>query len=101
MSQFSQVYTAGATEAVATISDTLTYLQAQYACVISQETYQNQLGDGGFSPTRTLTASVLLDGAPEFRMGGRVDVGGKQYRIVGIDTDTATVDLTLQSPETR
>lgn len=101
MSQFSKLYTAGATESVAMIADTLTYLQVGYDCVISQETYQNQLGDGGFAPVRTLTASVLLDGAPEFRMGGRVDVGGKQYRIVGIDTDNATVDLTLQSPDQR
>ena len=101
MSQFSQVYTAGATEAVGTIADQIVYNQQTYNAVIGEETYQNTLGEGGFEPARTVQASVLLAGAPDFRMGGRVEVNGRQYRIVGINTDAASVDLTLQSPETR
>jgi hypothetical protein len=34
-------------------------------------------------------------------MGGIVKYAGRRYRIVGIDTDVASIDLTLQSPETK
>jgi hypothetical protein len=43
---------------------------------------------------------VLKAGAPTFRLGGIVKYCGRRYRITGIDTDTATIDLTLQSPDT-
>jgi hypothetical protein len=34
-------------------------------------------------------------------MGGIVKYAGRTYRIVGIDTDIASIDLTLQSPDSR
>ena len=101
MSQFSQAYTAGCTEAVGTIRDKIEYRERTYLAVVGEETYANQLGEGGFEPSRGLTATVLKDGAPDFRMGGIVKYNGRRYRIVGIDTDTASIDLTLQSPEQR
>ena len=101
MSQFSQAYTAGATEAVGTIKDAISYLGTSYNAVVGEETFQNALGDGGFEATRGLTATVLKSGAPAFRMGGIVKYAGRRYRIVGIDTDTASIDLTLQSPESK
>lgn len=101
MSQFAQAYTAGATEAVGTIKDAISYLGASYNAVVGEETFQNALGDGGFEATRGLTATVLKSGAPAFRMGGIVTFGGRRYRIVGIDTDLATIDLTLQAPDQR
>jgi hypothetical protein len=101
MSQFSQAYTAGATEAVGTIADRIEYRERCYDAVVGEETYQNALGDGGFEATRGLTATVLKTGAPDFRMGGIVKYAGRRYRIVGIDTDIASIDLTLQAPDQR
>lgn len=101
MSQFAQAYTAGCTEAVGTIADEIEYRERCYRAVVGEETYSNQLGDGGFEPQRGLTATVLKAGAPDFRMGGIVKHAGRRYRIVGIDTDEASIDLTLQSPEQR
>jgi hypothetical protein len=100
MSQFAQAYTAAATEAVGTIRDEIEYRERCYLAVVGEETYGNALGEGGFEPQRSLTATVLRDGAPDFRMGGIVRFQGRRYRITGIDTDLATIDLTLQSPET-
>jgi hypothetical protein len=101
MSQFAQAYTAGCTEAVATIADEIEYRERCYRAVVGEETFANQLGDGGFEPTRGLTATVLRAGAPTYRMGGIVKYQGRRYRIVGIDTDEASIDLTLQSPDTK
>ena len=101
MSQFAQAYTAGCTEAVGTIKDSITYNGTVYNAVVGEETYQNTLGDGGFEATRGLTATVLKTGAPSFRMGGIVTFSGRRYRIVGIDTDAASIDLTLQAPDQR
>jgi len=101
MSQFAQAYTAGCTEAVGTIADQIEYRERTYKAVVGEETYANQLGEGGFEPSRGLTATVLKAGAPDFRMGGIVKFDGRRYRIVGIDTDEASIDLTLQSPEQR
>ena len=101
MSQFSQAYTAGCAEAVGTIRDQIEYLERCYDAVVGEETYANQLGEGGFEPQRGLTATVLKAGAPDFRMGAIVKYDGRRYRIVGIDTDEASIDLTLQSPEQK
>jgi hypothetical protein len=101
MSQFAQAYTAGCTEAVGTIADQIEYRERCYDAVVGEETYANALGEGGFEAQRSLTATVLKAGAPEFRMGGVVKYCGRRYRIVGIDTDTASIDLTLQAPDQR
>jgi hypothetical protein len=101
MSQFSQAYTAGCEEAVGTIRDHIEYRERTYLAVVGEETYANQLGEGGFEPSRGLTATVLRVGALDYRMGGIVKYAGRRYRIVGIDTDEASIDLTLQSPEQR
>lgn len=101
MSQFAQAYTAASTEAVGTIRDQIEYLERCYDAVVGEETYGNALGEGGFEAQRGLTATVLKAGAPAFRMGGIVKYAGRRYRIVGIDTDTATIDLTLQSPDSK
>ena len=101
MSQFAQAYTAGCVEAVGTIADQIEYRERCYPAVVGEETYANQLGNGGFEPQRGLTATVLKAGAPDFRMGAIVKYAGRRYRIVGIDTDEASIDLALQSPEQR
>jgi hypothetical protein len=101
MSQFAQAYTAGCTEAVGTIRDHIEYRERTYLAVVGEETFANQLGEGGFEPSRGLTATVLKAGAPDYRMGGIVKFQGRRYRIVGIDTDTASIDLTLQSPDSK
>lgn len=101
MSQFAQLYTAATAEAVATINDELTYRERCYPCILAEETYSNALGEGGFEPTRGTTATVPLAGAPIFKMGDRVKVNGRSYRITGIDTDVASIDITLSSPEAR
>ena len=101
MSQFSQAYTAGCTEAVGTIADEIEYRERCYSAVVGEETYQNALGEGGFEAQRNLTATVLKAGAPDFRMGGIVKYCGRRYRIVGIDTDEASIDLTLQAPDQK
>ena len=101
MSQFAQAYTAASTEAVGTIKDEIEYRERCYLAVVGEETYGNQLGEGGFEPQRGLTATVLKAGAPTFRLGGIVKFQDRRYRITGIDTDTATIDLTLQSPDSK
>jgi hypothetical protein len=101
MSQFSQAYTAGCTEAVGTIRDQIEYLERCYDAVVGEETYGNALGEGGFEAQRGLTATVLKADAPSFRMGGIIKYAGRRYRIVGIDTDEASIDLTLQSPDSK
>jgi hypothetical protein len=101
MSQFAQAYTAASTEAVGTIRDQIEYQERSYDAVVGEETYGNALGEGGFEAQRGLTATVLKSNAPTFRMGGIVKYAGRRYRIVGIDTDEASIDLTLQSPEQR
>lgn len=101
MSQFAQAYTAGCVEGVGTIADQLEYRDQSVPAVVGEETHANALGDGGFEPTRGLTATVLRAGAPPFRLGGIVKFQRRSYRIVGIDTDIASIDLTLQSPESR
>jgi hypothetical protein len=101
MSQFSQAYTAGCEEAVDTIRDHIEYRERTYLAVVGEETFANQLGEGGFEPQRGLTATVLKAGAPDYRMGGIVKYAGRRYRIVGIDTDVASIDLTLQSPDAK
>jgi hypothetical protein len=101
MSQFSQAYTAGCEEAVDTIRDHIEYRERTYLAVVGEETFANQLGEGGFEPQRGLTATVLKAGAPDYRMGGIVKYAGRRYRIVGIDTDVASIDITLQSPDAK
>jgi hypothetical protein len=101
MSQFAQSYRAGTNEAVATIADEITYRERRYACVLSAETYGNTLTEGGFEASRDVQATLAKDSAPRFRMGDKCKVNGRTYRIVAIDTDLASVDLRLQSPETR
>ena len=101
MSQFAQTYAAGCVEAIGTIRDRIEYQEKQYDAVVGEETYQNALGEGGVEPSRGLTATVLKAGAPSFRMGGIVRYAGRRYRIVGIDTDAASIDLTLQSPDSK
>lgn len=101
MSQFSQLYAAATSEAVATIADKLTFDGAEYACVLSEETYGNSLTDGGFEPQREMRAILKLADAPTFRLGCRVTVNERAYRVVGIDTDAASVDLRLAAPDTK
>jgi hypothetical protein len=101
MSQFAQAYTAASTEAVGTIRDQIEYRERTYLAVVGEESYGNQLGEGGFEPQRGLTATVLKAGAPTYRLGGIVRFQDRRYRITGIDTDTATIDLTLQSPDSK
>jgi hypothetical protein len=101
MSQFAQAFTAGSTEAVTTIADEIEHRERCYRAVVGEETFGNALGEGGFEAQRGLTATVLRAGAPAFRMGGIVKYAGRRYRITGIDTDAACIDLTLQSPEAR
>jgi hypothetical protein len=101
MSQFAQAYTAASTEAIGTIKDQIEYRERHYLAVVGEETYGNALGEGGFEPQRGLTATVLKAGAPAFRLGGIVKFQDRRYRITGIDTDLATIDLTLQSPDTK
>jgi hypothetical protein len=101
MSQFAQAYTAASTEAVGTIKDQIEYRERTYLAVVGEETYGNALGEGGFEAQRGLTATVLKAGAPTYRLGGIVKFQDRRYRIVGIDTDLATIDLTLQSPDSK
>jgi hypothetical protein len=101
MSQFAQAYSAASTEAIGTIKDQIEYRERHYLAVVGEETYGNALGEGGFEPQRGLTATVLKAGAPAFRLGGIVKFQDRRYRITGIDTDLATIDLTLQSPDTK
>jgi hypothetical protein len=101
MSQFAQAYTSASTEAVGTIRDQIEYRERHYLAVVGEETFGNALGEGGFEPQRGLTATVLKAGAPAYRLGGIVKFQGRRYRITGIDTDLATIDLTLQSPEAK
>jgi hypothetical protein len=101
MSQFAQAYTAASTEAVGTIRDQIEYRERCYLAVVGEETYGNALGEGGFEAQRGLTATVLKAGAPAYRLGGIVKFQDRRYRITGIDTDVATIDLTLQSPDTK
>ncbi len=105
MSQFSSAYTACTTEAIATINDTIEYRQVEYPCVLSEETYGNTLGEGGFEPGREMSAMVALDGAPDYTLGARVKITTgevtRAYRITGIDTDVASITLRLASPEAR
>jgi hypothetical protein len=101
MSQFAQAYAAASTEAVGTIRDQIEYRERCYLAVVGEETYGNALGEGGFEPQRGLTATVLREGAPTYRLGGIVKFQDRRYRITGIDTDLATIDLTLQSPDTK
>lgn len=99
MSQFASVYGAAVAETVATIGDHLEYGQRTYACVLGEETYSNQLTDGGFEATREVTAMLAKDDAPIFKMGQRCKVNGRVYRIVAIDDDGKAIDLRLQSPD--
>jgi hypothetical protein len=101
MSQFAQAYSAASSEAIGTIKDQIEYRERHYLAVVGEETYGNALGEGGFEPQRGLTATVLKAGAPTFRLGGIVKFQDRRYRITGIDTDLATIDLTLQSPDTK
>jgi len=101
MSQFAQAYSAASSEAIGTIKDQIEYRERHYLAVVGEETYGNALGEGGFEAQRGLTATVLKAGAPAFRLGGIVKFQGRRYRITGIDTDLATIDLTLQSPEAQ
>jgi hypothetical protein len=101
MSQFAQAYTAASSEAIGTIKDQIEYRERHYLAVVGEETYGNALGEGGFEAQRGLTATVLREGAPAYRLGGIVKFQGRRYRITGIDTDLATIDLTLQSPEAK
>lgn len=101
MSQFAQAYTAGCVEGISTIADRIEYRERCYDAVVGELTYQNALGDGGFEAQRGLTATVLKAGAPDFRMGGIVKYDGRRFRIVGIDIDEASIDLTLQSPDRK
>ena len=101
MSQFSQAYTAATIEAIATIDDLITYNGQNYQASVGEETYGNSLGDGGFEVSRTLTATVVKSTAPAFRLGGRVTYADKVYRITGIETDEASIDLSLTSPEAK
>jgi hypothetical protein len=101
MSQFAQAYSAASSEAIGTIKDQIEYRERHYLAVVGEETYGNSLGEGGFEAQRGLTATVLKAGAPAYRLGGIVKFQGRRYRITGIDTDVATIDLTLQSPEAK
>lgn len=99
MSQFSSVYGAAVAETVATIGDSLEYGQRTYSCVLGEETYSNQLTDGGFEAVRQVTAMLNKANAPTFKMGQRCKVNDRVYRITGIDDDGKAIDLTLQSPD--
>jgi hypothetical protein len=101
VSQFSQIYKAAVEETVETIGDTLTFDGEDYSCVLAEETYGNALADGGFEPMRETRATVASDGAPTFTIGRRVTINAREYRIVGIDTDAASIDLRLQAPDKR
>jgi hypothetical protein len=105
MSQFASAFTAATAEAIATINDTIEYRQVEYSCVLSEETYGNTLGEGGFEPGREMSAMVALAGAPAYTLGARVKItsGGvvRPYRITGIDTDVASITLRLASPDAR
>lgn len=86
-------------ETVTTIGDTLEYGQRAYKCVLGEETYANQLTDGGFEATREVTAMLAKADAPTFKMGQRCKVNDRIYRIVAIDDDGKAIDLRLQSPD--
>ena len=101
MSQFSQAYTAATIEAIGTIDDLITYNGQNYQASVSEETYGNSLGDGGFEVSRTLRATVVKSTAPGFRLGGRVNYNERVYRITGIETDEASIDLSLSSPDSK
>lgn len=99
MSQFASVYGSAVAESVATIGDELEYGQRTYKCVLGEESYSNQLTDGGFEAVREVTAMLNKAAAPTFKMGQRVKVNGRSYRIVAIDDDGKALDLRLQSPD--
>lgn len=99
MSQFASVYGSAVAETVATIGDTLEYGQRNYACVLGEESYSNQLTDGGFEAVREVSAMLNKADAPTFKMGQRCKIHGRTYRIVAIDDDGKAIDLKLQSPD--
>lgn len=99
MSQFASVYGSGVAETVATIGDSLEYGQRTYACVLGEETYGNSLTDGGFEAVREVSAMLNKADAPTFKMGQRVKINDRVYRIVAIDDDGKAIDLKLQSPD--
>ena len=101
MSQFSQAYTAATIEAIGTIDDTITYAGQDYSAVVGEETYGNNLADGGFEVSRGLRATLVKSTAPAFRLGGRVTYNERVYRITGIETDEASIDIVLNSPESK
>jgi hypothetical protein len=99
MSQFASVYGSAVAETVATIGDSLEYGQRNYACVLGEESYSNQLTDGGFEAVREVSAMLNKADAPTFKMGQRCKINGRTYRIVAIDDDGKAIDLKLQSPD--
>ena len=50
---------------------------------------------------REVTAMLRKADCPDFKMGQRVKINDRSYRIVSIDDDGAAIDLRLQSPETK
>jgi hypothetical protein len=101
MSQFASVYGSAVAETIATIGDSLEYGQKHFACVLGEESYGNNLGDGGFEAVREVTAMLRKADAPDFKMGQRAKINGRTYRIVAIDDDGAAIDLRLQSPDSK
>ena len=105
MGQFASAFTSGVSGSVAIIGDSLEYRQIVYSCALGEENYGSTLGEGGFEVSREITASVPLANAPTFRLGDRVKITSasttRSFRITGIRTDEASVDLSLTSPETK
>jgi hypothetical protein len=101
MSQFASVYGSAVAETITTIGDSLEYGQRHFPCVLGEESYGNNLGDGGFEAVREVTAMLRKADCPDFKMGQRVKINDRSYRIVSIDDDGAAIDLRLQSPETK
>ena len=101
MSQFASVYGSAVAETVATIGDSLEYGQRNYACVLGEESYSNQLTDGGFEAVREVSAMLNKADAPTFKMGQRAKINGRSYRIVSIQDDGKAIDLRLQAPDQK
>lgn len=101
MSQFADAYGAAVAETVATIGDQIEYGQRTYKCVLGEESYSNQLADGGFEATRQVSAMLNKSHAPTFKLGQRAKINGRTYRIVSIEDDGHAIDLRLQAPDQK
>lgn len=101
MSQFVTAYGSAVSETVNFIGDFLEYGQRRFACVLGEQSFANNLTDGGFAAVREVTAMLRKADCPDFKMGQRVKIADRTYRIVSIEDDGSAIDLRLQSPESK